>query len=60
MEGGRVMAKKRYWVTFDFSGYIWESTEVLADNKRQVRQIMRDHYGTNVKIHDIELEEEEQ
>lgn len=53
------MAKKRYWVTFDFSGYIWESTEVLADNKRQVRQIMRDHYGTNVKIHDIELEEEE-
>lgn len=45
---------KRYWVTFDFSDYIWESTEVLADNKRQVRQIMKDHYGTNVRIHDIE------
>ncbi len=43
-----------YAVTFDFADYICEYVRVYADNKTQVRRIMRDQYGKEVKIRDIE------
>lgn len=49
---------KVFWVTFDFADYIWLSVEIYANNKREVRRIMKDHYGTKVIIHDIEFERE--
>ena len=49
---------KEYWALFDFSGYICESISVEAKNKRDVRRIMKDHYGTNVRIREIHEEPE--
>ncbi len=49
---------KIFWVTFDFADYIWESVEIYANNKREVRKQMKDMYGTNVVIHHIEYEGE--
>lgn len=47
-----------YWVTFDYGDYLWEGVRVYANNKTEVRQLMRGQYGRKVKIHEIELEEE--
>ena len=46
-----------YDVTYSFADYDYEHTHVYADNKRQVRQIMKRQFGSNVKI--IEIEEED-
>ena len=48
---------KTYWVTFDFADYICESTWVYADNILQVKQIMKNQYGNDVKVRSIELED---
>ena len=48
---------KRYSVTYDFADYDYEHTFVYADNKAEVRKIMRNQFGTRVKIREIEVEE---
>lgn len=44
---------KEYRVCFDFGSYICEFVSVTAKNKTQVRQIMKNHYGSNVVIRNI-------
>ena len=47
---------KTYYVTFDFADYVCEHTTVYADNKRQVKAIMKRAYGDDVEIRTIEEE----
>ena len=49
---------KTYYVVFDFADYDYEHVYVHADNKREVRQIMKHQYGNKVHIHSIEEEKE--
>lgn len=48
---------KVYSVVYSFGSYYREHTHVYADNKREVRKIMRDQFGSNVVIHEIEKED---
>lgn len=47
---------KVYYVVYSFADYDYEHTHVYADNKRQVRRIMKNQFGTRVVIHEIEEE----
>lgn len=58
MKNKDIWSTRPYWVTFDYGDYLWESVRVYANNKTEVRQLMRGQYGRKVKIHEIELEEE--
>ena len=48
-----------YLVTFDFADYEFEVVKVYAKRKSEINRIMKNQYGRNVKIHDIEKIEEE-
>lgn len=49
---------KIYYVVFDFADYDFEHVHVYADNKREVRRIMKNQYGNKVYIRSIEEEKE--
>ena len=48
---------KIYRVTFSFGDYSHESTTVYANKKSEVKKILQNQYGKDVKIHSIELDE---
>ncbi len=45
-----------YEVTYSFADYDYEHARVWAANKREVRKIMKNQFGSNVVIHEIEKE----
>jgi hypothetical protein len=47
---------KVYSVVYSFGSYYREYARVFADNKREVRKIMKNQFGSNVVIHEIEEE----
>ena len=46
-----------YWVTFSFGDYSHESTTVYASKKSEIKKILQNQFGKDVKIHSIELDE---
>ena len=53
------MKTNRYLVSYVYGGYAYESIYVWAQNKKQVRKIMRAQFGANIEIRTIVKEEEE-
>lgn len=47
-------SKHEYYVLFDFGDYTFESVHVYADTKKQVRKLMENQYGKEVRIRRIE------
>jgi len=45
---------KVYYVVYSFGSYDYEHTHVYADSKREVRKILKNQFGSNVVIHEIE------
>jgi len=45
---------KVYDVCYNWQDYDYEHTTVYAENKREVRKIMRNHFGNGVEIVYIE------
>lgn len=45
---------KTYLVIFNWRDYFREVTRVYANNKREIRPIMRNFYGKGVKVLEIE------
>ena len=49
---------KVYYVVYSFGSYYREHTHVYAGNRREVRRIMKNQFGSGVVIHEIEEENE--
>ena len=49
---------KVFYVVYSFGDYDYEHTRVYASSKKEVRAIMKREVGSNVRIIDIEVEDE--
>lgn len=46
-----------YLVTWSYPGGAWDVVRAYVDTKAQARKAAKDHFGSNIEIHDIELRE---
>ena len=47
-----------YLVTWSYPGGAWYVARCYVDNKRQAIKALKNHFGKNVEIHEVELWEE--